>query len=85
MAHEGARQALINKNDRGKRSSSTAGNNNGRPPKIRVGCPMCSPPPGDTSLYTGCGADARTITCKNGHTFPVGGHSYLGDKSPFRE
>lgn len=64
--------------DRFKRGSSTKGTNQGRAATIRVGCPTCNlgltnP---DQLVYVIVGQSSRKATCKNGHTFLVGGKCY---------
>lgn len=67
--------------DKNRRGSSTKGNNQGKAPTLRVGCPTCNlgltnP---DQVVYVIVGPASRKATCKNGHTFPVGGKCHPTD------
>lgn len=75
----GARQGLINRATKGRKSSQTKGNNAGRAPSIRVACPQCpmvstaQNPEGYT--YVSIGWDTKRVRCKQRHVFMVGGSS----------
>lgn len=80
----GARQGLINKLARGKKMSSTKGDNKGKPATYRVACSMCDVKPStqypDGCVYVYVGSRSKTATCRNGHTFPIGRSPNRGPK-----
>jgi hypothetical protein len=61
---------------------SEKGSNAGKAPTLRVSCPICYL--ALTNIlqmqYIVVGRTTRKATCKQGHTFPIGGHSYHTEK-----
>ena len=63
---------------KGSKFSSTPGDNRGRPAKLVSYCPICPTELQDPELSPKMTVQSRTkrASCKNGHTWPVGGESH---------